>query len=96
MNAVPSPRHRARTVAQALMSASWHMLISAWPWRALGYLLVSAVLGIALLVLLPLTLPLLPLRAVLCGMLERGGCGCSVVARYDKTPHYRYGVLGKK
>ncbi len=71
MNAVPSPRHRARTVAQALMSAPWRVLASWWPWRALGYLLVSAVLGIVLLALLPFTLLLLPLWAILCGMLER-------------------------
>lgn len=53
------------------MSAPWRVLPSWWPWRALLFLLASAVLGLMLLVLLPLTLLLLPLWGILCGMLER-------------------------
>ncbi|MFD6699343.1 MULTISPECIES: histidine kinase [unclassified Microbacterium] len=65
------PRRRPETVAQSLMSAPWRLLLSPWPWRALLFLLASAVLGLLLLVLLPLTLLLLPLWGILCGMLER-------------------------
>ncbi|OZB82173.1 histidine kinase [Microbacterium sp. 13-71-7] len=66
----PSPR-RAHTVTEALQRAPWVALASWWPWRALGYLLISAVLGPLLLVLLPLTLLLLPIWGIAIGALER-------------------------
>ena len=53
------------------MSAPWRVLASWWPWRAALFLLASAVLGVLVLVLLPLTLLLLPLWGILCGSLER-------------------------
>ena len=53
------------------MSAPWRVLLSSWPWRALGYLLISAVLALLLVPIGVLTILLLPLWGILCGMLER-------------------------
>lgn len=65
------PRHRPSTVAQALGTAPWRALLSWWPWRALTYLLLSALLTLILLALLPLTALLLPMAGLLCGVYER-------------------------
>ncbi|MDR6866021.1 signal transduction histidine kinase [Microbacterium resistens] len=61
----------AENVAQALMRPPWRVLFSRWPWLALGYTALSAV--IAALFLLPsiVLFVLLPLWAILCGMIER-------------------------
>ncbi|WP_052460357.1 sensor histidine kinase [Microbacterium gorillae] len=59
------------TVWHALMRAPWRFLLSRWPWLALVYLLVSAVLGFALLPVTIVTLLLLPLWGILVGALER-------------------------
>lgn len=58
-------------VISALTTAPARFLIGRWPWLALIYLLFSGVVGLALLVLLPYTLLLLPLWGILIGMLER-------------------------
>jgi signal transduction histidine kinase len=71
MSTRPSSPRRARTVTQVLQRAPWVVLASWWPWRALGYLLISALLGPLLLVLLPLTLLLLPIWGIAIGVLER-------------------------
>lgn len=61
----------AATVWQALMRAPWRVLFGSWPWRALAYLVISAVLGILLIPLVVLTLLLVPLWGVAIGALER-------------------------
>ncbi|MFB7842193.1 sensor histidine kinase [Microbacterium sp. NPDC056052] len=71
MSTRPPSSRRVRTVTQALQRAPWVVLTAWWPWRALGYLLISAVLGPLLLVLVPLTLLLLPIWSIAIGALER-------------------------
>lgn len=71
MSTRPIPPRRARTVTQALVRAPWAALGSWWPWRALGYLMISALIGPLLLLVLPLTLLLLPIWAIAIGGLER-------------------------
>lgn len=61
----------SRTVTGALRSAPWRFLTSTWPWRALIYLVISAVLGATLFLLLIFTLLLLPIWALAIGALER-------------------------
>lgn len=58
----------------ALGQAPWRFLFSRWPWRALGYSLVSAVMGFVLTVLAAVTLPALvslPLWGILLSAIER-------------------------
>lgn len=59
------------TVTSALRSAPWRFLTSTWPWRALIYLVISAALGTALLLLSIFTVLLLPIWALAIGALER-------------------------
>lgn len=59
------------TVTSALRGAPWRFLASTWPWRALIYLVISAVLGATLLLLSIFTLLLLPIWALAIGALER-------------------------
>ncbi len=61
----------AVTVWHAMMRAPWRFLFGRWPWRVLGYLLVSAALGILLAPLAIITLLLLPLWGIVIGGLER-------------------------
>ena len=61
----------AATVWEALIRPPWRFLGSRWPWLALLYLLVSAVIGVVLLPLAALTLLLLPLWGMAIGALER-------------------------
>ncbi|WP_110589213.1 sensor histidine kinase [Microbacterium suaedae] len=56
---------------QAIPRAPWRFLISAWPWRSLTYLAVSAIIGIVLTPIAILTLLLVPLWALAIGALER-------------------------
>lgn len=58
-------------VTSALKGAPWRFLLSRWPWLSLGYLAISAALGIGLLLLLVFALLLLPLWALAVGALER-------------------------
>ncbi|MGQ7311360.1 histidine kinase [Microbacterium arabinogalactanolyticum] len=60
-----------RTIWQAIMLPPWRMLSSRWPWVALAYVAVSAVLVVPTAVLLAVTLLLLPLWGVVWGMFER-------------------------
>ena len=62
---------RRATVLQSLMSAPWRFWFSRWPWLALGYLLISAALGVVLLPITAVTFLLLPLWALVVGALER-------------------------
>lgn len=62
---------RPANVWQALMRPPWRFLFSRWPWIALAYLLVSAVLGFVLLPVGIITLLLLPLWGIAVGALER-------------------------
>ncbi|MBW1638018.1 sensor histidine kinase [Microbacterium resistens] len=55
----------------ALVRSPWRFLGSAWPWRALLYLLTSAALAVILLPVVVLTLLLVPLWALPLGALER-------------------------
>lgn len=59
------------TVWHAMMRAPWRFLFGRWPCRVLGYLLVSAVVGVVLAPLTILTLLLLPLWGIAIGALER-------------------------
>lgn len=59
------------TVWQALMRPPWRFLFGRWPWLALAYLLISAVVGFVLLPVGILTLLLLPLWGIAIGALER-------------------------
>lgn len=60
-----------RTAWQALMRAPWRFLIGGWPWRALGYLLISMLVALALTPLVVLTLVAVPLWALVIGAVER-------------------------
>ncbi|MCP2638204.1 histidine kinase [Microbacterium sp. HD4P20] len=62
---------RASTVWQALMLPPWRLWASRWPWAALVYVLTSALLSLALVPVLLLTLIALPLWAILVGALDR-------------------------
>ena len=57
------------------MRAPWRFLFSSWPWRALLYLGISAVLGLLLLPIAVLTVLVLPLWGILIGALERRRTG---------------------
>lgn len=59
------------TVWQALMQPPWRFLVSRWPWLALVYLLISVVIGFALVPVVILTLLLLPLWGLVVGAIER-------------------------
>jgi len=59
------------TAWHALMRAPWRFLSSRWPWRALVYLMLSALLAIVLLPLTVLTLLALPLWGIVVGAIER-------------------------
>lgn len=62
---------RAATVWHAVMRAPWRFLFGAWPWRALLYLLASAVIALLLLPLTVITLLLVPLWGIVIGAIER-------------------------
>ncbi|MDF1488705.1 sensor histidine kinase [Tessaracoccus caeni] len=59
------------TVWQALMRPPWRFLFGRWPWLTLLYLLISALLGAALLVLVVGTLLVVPLWGLALGSFER-------------------------
>ena len=59
-----------RTVTSALRGAPWRFLLGRWPWLSLGYLVISAALGVALFLLLLFALLLLPIWALAVGALE--------------------------
>lgn len=61
----------ATTVWQALALPPGRFLLGAWPWRALGYLLLSAAIALVLLPVLLLSLLLLPLWGLVVGAMER-------------------------
>ncbi|MDQ0645740.1 sensor histidine kinase [Microbacterium murale] len=56
---------------QALARSPWRFLTSRWPWLALLYLLLSAVIGLVMLPLAVLTLLFVPLWGILIGAVER-------------------------
>ncbi|MFT3799379.1 sensor histidine kinase [Microbacterium sp.] len=62
---------RTTTVWHALMRAPWRFLCGRWPWRVLGYLLLSAAIGFVLLPVIVLTVLLLPLWGIVIGAIER-------------------------
>ncbi|PZQ89853.1 MAG: histidine kinase [Leifsonia xyli] len=66
---------RTATVWHALMRPPWRFLFGRWPWRALGYLLLSAALGFVLLPVMVLTVLLLPLWGIVVGAIERRRTG---------------------
>ncbi|MCI1747626.1 MAG: histidine kinase [Acidipropionibacterium sp.] len=61
----------SRNVVDSLTSAPWRFLTGRWAWLPLVYLTASAVLGLALLLVLIPTLLLIPIWALAIGMLER-------------------------
>jgi len=64
-------RRRVTDAWAALRLPPWVFLFSAWPWRALAYLLTSALLGLILVPLLATTIFLAPFWGILLGALER-------------------------
>jgi signal transduction histidine kinase len=56
---------------QAMQRPPWRFLAGRWPWLALLYLVLSAVIAIALVPIVVLTFPILPLWALALGALER-------------------------
>lgn len=62
---------RTGTVWHALMRPPWQFLFGRWPWRTLGYLLLSAAIGLVLLPVIALTVLLLPLWGIAVGAIER-------------------------
>lgn len=62
---------RASTIWQSLMLPPWRFLPSRWPWLALVWIVSSAVFGIALVLLVAVTLVILPLWGILFGVVER-------------------------
>ncbi len=58
-------------MVSALADTPGRFLVTRWPWLSPVYLVLSAVIGLTLLVLFPFTLLLLPLWALIIGMLER-------------------------
>lgn len=62
---------RQETVWLALMRPPWRFVFSRWLWRAIAYLLLSAVIGILLVPIILATLLLLPLWGIVIGAIER-------------------------
>lgn len=62
---------RQESVWVALMRQPWRFLFSRWPWLALAYLLLSAVIGVLLVPVVIATLLLLPLWGLVVGAIER-------------------------
>lgn len=74
---------RTATVWQALMRPPWRFLSGRWPWRTLGYLLLSAAIGFVLLPVMVLTVLLLPLWGILVGAIERRRTG---ILGFERQP----------